>query len=399
MRVGVVTDFYFPWIAGPSMLVRNLSRGLASRGHSVSVLAPSPAGGSSSELDGNVVIKRSVTAPIPVGYGLRVSIRPFHDTSAWLDEFKPDVVHVHHPFPLSTGAVLTAGARGIPVVSTNHTVPECSLWGLRNVPLVYPASTWAFARWIVWLNRRCRQVATPTATAAAALVSMGYHGTIHPVSNGIDTQRFAPGRPDRSLRVRLGLDDRPIVLYTGRLDPDKQMGLWLRAAGECEEDAQFVVGGRGTDRERLERLARELGIESRVRFIGYVPDDDLPALYRLADIYFITSPVELQSITTLEALASGVPAVAVDALALPELVHDGDNGFLVAPQDHDRAAAALSLLIRDESLRARMADASRAIALKHDLSRTLDSYEALFRDAITTERGDQRLERTAPAES
>lgn len=399
MRIGLVTDFYFPWVAGPASLVRNLSQGLTARGHSVSLLAPSPFGAPYSELEGRWEVTRAATVPSPFGYHLRVSIRPFRAVDDWLDRVQPELVHIHHPFPICAAAVLAARPRGIPVLATNHTVPECTLWGIRRLGPAYTLARTALGRWIVALLGRCQAVATPTRTAADALRSMGYLGDVLPISNGVDTDRFAPGTSDDALRNRLGLDDRPIVLYTGRLDPDKEMGVWLRAAAaQTPTEAQFVIGGQGTDRPRLERLARELGLAGRTKFIGYVSDADLPALYRAASAYFITSPVELQSITTLEAIASGLPVVAVSAQALPELVHNGRNGYLVPPADSRAAGAALGLLLGDVSGRKAMAEASRTMALRHDLDRTIEAYEGMYHAALSAARGGQPVERTAPAE-
>jgi glycosyltransferase involved in cell wall biosynthesis len=173
---------------------------------------------------------------------------------------------------------------------------------------------------------------------------------------------------------------------------------WLRAAAKVanEVDAQFIVGGEGTDRPRLEALANHLGIGTRVHFIGYVSEDDLPALYRLADVYLMLAPVELQSISTLEALASGVPVVAAHAGALPELVQDGRNGYLVPPSDPDSAGTAVMNLLADTSRREMMGGTSRQVALAHDLQATITAYERVFEETRAG-RGVGGVERAAAA--
>jgi glycosyltransferase involved in cell wall biosynthesis len=200
------------------------------------------------------------------------------------------------------------------------------------------------------------------------------------ISNGIDAERFSPGPEDSDLRRRLGFDLRPVVLYTGRLDAEKEMDVWLRAAAAVSQthDVQFAVGGEGMERSRLETLAEHLGIRDRTRFIGYVVGADLPSLYRLADLYLITSPVELQSIATLEAAASGLPVVAADAAALPELVKDGWNGYLVVDGDWEGAARAVRRILNEPHVREVMASRSRELAEAHALSRTVDAYERLL---------------------
>ena len=400
MRIGLAADFYYPWIGGPSILLRNLARALADRGHSVSLLVPSPTGPAYVERDGAARVYRVQTLPSPVGHNLRVALRAPAAARAWLREMEPDVVHVHHPFPIGAATILGARRAGVPVVSTNHTIPACSLWGIRSTGPLNTAATAAFGRWIAWLMKRSDAVVTPSKLAADELRTMGFAGEISVISNGVDTERFQPGREgSASLRGRLHLDQRPVVLYTGRLDAEKSMDLWLRTAAAVRQRhrVQFVIGGEGTERSRLEGAVRRLGISADTRFVGYVSDDDLPDLYRLADVYFIASTVELQSITTLEAMASGLPVVAAAAAALPELVAGGVNGVLFAPGDEAAARDALGNVLGDAELREGLGAGARATALRHDLRQSIDAYERLLLEIATRERGTRHLERAVIA--
>jgi 1,2-diacylglycerol 3-alpha-glucosyltransferase len=386
VKVGLVADFYYPWIGGPATFIRNLGHGLAARGHSVSLLCPSAIGPVQDERDGPIRVRRARSLPVPFGYQLRVSSSPLADSVRWLNLVEPDVVHIHHPFPLSAAAAWMASRRGVPVVATNHTIPECSLWGLRSTPLIYPLLTGGLGRWIRTLLERCTSVSTPTQVAAELLHALGYQQPVTPISNGVDTHRFAPGSRPHELAASLGIDARPVVLYTGRLDAEKQMDVWLRAAALLAKkaDVQFLVGGKGSERMRLEVLCRHLGLEGRVCFFGYLPEDLYPSVYRLADVFCITSEVELQSIATLEAISSGLPVVAVRAAALPELVHDGRNGYLAEPGDSIGVALHLHRLLSDVTRMREMGRCSRTIAEQHDLSMTIERYELFLMAASRT---------------
>ncbi len=330
-----------------------------------------------------MAVRRTQSLPVSFGYELRVSSSPLVDASHWLDEVHPDVVHVHHPFPLSSAAIWLARRRGIPVVATNHTIPACSLWGLRSTPVLYPLVVNGFGRWIITLLRRCTAVTTPTQTAATLLRDIGFRGPVEAVSNGVDIGRFRPGPRPRELAARLGIDERAVVLYTGRLDAEKQMDVWLRAAAVLVRalDVQFLVGGKGSERARLEALSRELGLEGRLHFFGYLADDEYPLVYRLADAFCVTSEVELQSISTLEAIASGVPAVGVRAGALPELIRDGENGFLADPGDSIGIARNLHRLFSNRDRLSEMGRCSRTISEQHDLNQTVARYEVILTEA------------------
>jgi glycosyltransferase involved in cell wall biosynthesis len=144
-------------------------------------------------------------------------------------------------------------------------------------------------------------------------------------------------------------------------------------------------------------MAADRGLGGRLRFVGYLPDHTLPDLYRLASVYFITSPVELQSISTLEAMATGLPVVAVRAGALPELVHDGRNGHVVEPGDCRAAAVRLQEILTDAAKRGKMASESRAIARRHDVQVTIDHYEEFLVGVLSDQLGEQAGERAAAA--
>jgi glycosyltransferase involved in cell wall biosynthesis len=162
------------------------------------------------------------------------------------------------------------------------------------------------------------------------------------------------------------------------------MDVWLRAAALVRRqiDAHFIVGGEGSERRSLERLTKQLGLDQSVSFIGYLSDLDYPRLYSVADVFAITSPAELQSIVSLEALASSLPIVAARAGALPELVRAGENGYLVRPGDPSSLADALVRILGDAERRTAMGVVSREVAGAHDFEHTLDVYEQVYHSVI-----------------
>ncbi|WP_408640288.1 glycosyltransferase [Saccharomonospora saliphila] len=182
------------------------------------------------------------------------------------------------------------------------------------------------------------------------------------------------------MRKELGLPDLPTVAFVGRLDAEKRLEELIRALPRVHEtlDAQLVLVGTGTRRPALERLAAEVGVADRVRFLGFAPDEQLPITYQAADVFAIPGVAELQSIATLEAVASGLPVVAADAVALPHLVSPERNGFLFRPGDVAGLAAALTRLLSSASLRDRMGAASRTVAAAHDHEATLARFEEIY---------------------
>lgn len=170
------------------------------------------------------------------------------------------------------------------------------------------------------------------------------------------------------------------MLFVGRLDVEKRVDELLRAFARLPRGlpADLEIIGDGTQREAWRRLAGELGLGDRVRFRGFVPELELLAAYGRSAVFVMPGVAELHSLVTLEAMSAGLPVVAADAMALPHLVRPGRNGWLYPPGDVDALAARLAQLLADPDLRRRMGAASRRLVARHDLSATLDAFEAVY---------------------
>jgi glycosyltransferase involved in cell wall biosynthesis len=409
LRVLIVTDQYEPMVGGVPTVTRDLARGLAGRGHAVAVVAPSatrqgqPAGGLPRGAPGQVAVHFRGSVPWPWYAGQRLGVLPPARAGELIRNFAPDVVHVHSPLTLGAAARSAARRRHVPVVYTNHYLP-LNIWpaaaragkaadAARGT--ASRARDAAFYALVTGFANRCDLVTAPTATALRLLRDHGLRARSRTVSNGVDLGRFSPGAPDEALRSRLGLPPgRPLILSVGRLSPEKRADVLIaavaRLAGPDGGGPVLVLAGTGPERDRLRSLARHYGAAERVLFPGFIADDDLPGLYRLADVFAIASEAELQSLVTMAAMASGLPVVAVDAGALPELVHAGENGLLARPGHAREVADSLDLLCRDAVMRARMSKASARIIAGHDRHRVLTRWESIYRALASPGTGETR---------
>src|SRR5690606_41442513 len=168
--------------------------------------------------------------------------------------------------------------------------------------------------------------------AAQLLLDQGFDRPVEAVSCGIDLERFHPpggGPGERArIRARLGVPDRPTFAVVGRLDEERRIEDLIRAVPRVPVDgAQLVLAGTGAQRARLERLAEEEGAADRVRFLGFVPEEDLPLVYRAADAFAISGIAGVQAIPTLEAMAGGMPEVAVDGVDRAGRARTGRDGY------------------------------------------------------------------------
>ncbi len=220
----------------------------------------------------------------------------------------------------------------------------------------------------------------PTPFAAILAEEEGVRGPVLPVSCGMDLSRFSPGNDGDAFKRRYGIGDRPTLMYVGRLDAEKRVDELIRALPKVRRlvDAQLVVVGNGHERRRLIELAEEIGVEGYVIFTGFVEDGELPGAYAATDVFCNAGVAELQSIVTLEAMATGKPMVAANASALPLLVHDGENGHLFEPGDVETLASRLTEVLSDAGKRALMGEESLRIVGRHDIEDTLAAFEELY---------------------
>jgi glycosyltransferase involved in cell wall biosynthesis len=387
MRIMVVTDQYAPMVGGVPTVTRTLALGLARRGHTVAVLAPSPGWRGRLDADEQVSVNYRASVRWPWYEGMRLACVPAAAARKLISAFAPDVTHIHSPVTLGIVASRMARRLRIPVIYTNHYLPVNMRPSLRPLPRALDA---LFYSYVVGFSNRCSHVTAPTATALRLLRDHGLRVPSQVISNGVDLRTYAPGPADDRLRDRYGLrPGGPLILSVGRLSAEKRVDVLLDAAARLTQDAQLAVAGTGPDEVRLRARARRLGLGGRVRFLGFVPACDLPGLYRLADVFAIASEAELQSLTTMEAMATGLPVAAADAYALGELVSHGANGFLAAPGRADEMAAYLDILISDRARRAAMAAASLRIISGHERHRALGDWESLYRTLIAAGPGDQ----------
>lgn len=400
MRVLLVSEFYTPYYNGEVAVVRNLAHGLAKLGHDVHLATGSPTGKPYDERDGRVRVHRLKSVPVTPTQGklgLRMTVFPRRRLEEVVRTVKPEVMHAHSPWPAGRSAERVARERHIPFMVTNHTLPENLINNLGPWRYLLPGITPVFWGWLMRFINRADYVTSPTETAIGYLRDHGLRIPRQAVSNGVDLRRFRPAamrskaggskatrsRAAAALAKQLQLPDKPTVLYMGRLDGEKRMDVWLEAARLVRRrvDAHFIIGGRGGELEKLRALAGELGIAEHVTFPGFIKEEALPELYRLSTVFAIASPAELQSLVTLEAMASGLPVVACDAGALPELCRDGKNGYLFPDGNASAMARRVIKILRYPKGGKRMGKESRRIVEQsHDLGDMPKRYVRIYKE-------------------
>lgn len=372
MKIALTTDSFVEGQGGVSTAVAALARNLRQRGHEVIVYTA--ADSSHERIDLDVVGLRSLRYErFPGG---RVPMAPISLVQE-LADFNPDVIHNHSMSTMGIQALAAARLLGLPILGTCHVFLAGFLQyapiSLDGVPLTEDVA-WKYTT--AFFNR-FPQVTTPSEAMQHELMAHGLRSPVTTVSNGVDTDLFSP-LPE----VQADDNSRPLTLvHVGRLSYEKRVDIVLHAFARLASghpDVNLQIIGDGPEADSLKTLAAELGVAGQVQFTGFVPHDGLPEIYRQADIFITASPIETQGLVVLEAMACGLPIVGVDALALPDLIRHGDNGFLLPPEDEKAISQATARLLSSAELRHAMGRESRRLALQHNLPEIAQTYEYLY---------------------
>ena len=374
-------DTFWPEINGAASFISRLSAGLVERGHDVHLAAPSYSnrklGAQIEEHEGQKMTVHRIYSwrwyPHPwLRFALPWRIK--QNSAKIIDAVKPDVIHFQSHIIIGRGQTIEGKKRGIRIIGTNHFMPE----NLLEYTFILPPFLRNWAIGLAWgaADRsfsRAEHVTTPTRKAAEYLEANTSVRGVLAISCGIDADNYTPNMEPRSDNL---------IVFLGRVVEEKQIDKLIRAFAKLDAalGAKLEIVGGGDQEAKLKALAVQLGVRDRVTFTGYVDETYLRNALTRATVFAMPSIAELQSISTMEAMASGLPIVAANAMALPHLVHDGENGYLFEPGNVDELAARLTdvLSMPHEDL-LKLKRESLKIVESHDIQRTLDTFESLYR--------------------
>lgn len=417
MKIVIATAVYYPMINGVAVFSHNLAMGLARRGHEVMVLCPSQTGKNYLQMEDGVKVQRLKSIDIKVypdqindvppkkhfmgidlphlyyKNGLKVSVFPAREVRKALDKFKPDVVHVQVSDPIGLSVVSYARKKNIPIVTTEHNQPEVITEPLKIPGLVRKPMNSLLSAY--FRNRQSKSdfVTMPTKQAIDNLIlSRGkeFNIPVAAISNGVDLTNFKPGKVTKKIFQKYGIfEGNPIVLYVGRVDPEKNVELVIKAFEGVHEkipEARLLIVGDGVDKARLEEVAKKLGLGSFIKFLGRVMPPDLYEIYKVGDVFVTASEIETQGIVLIEAAATGLPLVAVNAGAVSEICKNKVNGFLCRPGNIKDISDGVCKILSDRELRQKMVEESIKLAKEHDIEHTLDKFLNIYQRLVTNKR-------------
>jgi len=394
MKILITTDIPISFTAGITYFIKRYALLLQNKGHKIMIMCPSTSLRSRNYISKEGLSIHGISSiPALVQKHLRVSppLTIKRTIEKTIKQFNPDIVHVQTHFFISYTALIIAKKMGIATIGTNHFMPE-NVFNHLHLPKQFE---WALKKlgWkhLHYIYKKLDIITTPTEAAANLLRNSKFPKPVQAISNGIDLKTFHPNQDTTALRKQYNLSPkRPVILFVGRLDTEKNLDRLIKTMPKVlkKVDAQLLIAGRGLQEKKLKKLVTKLHLNKNITFTGFVPDEDLPKIYCLADCFAIPGTAELQSIATMEAMASKVPVIAANAVALPELVKDGENGYLFPPKNIKTLAECLIKILSDKKLRKEMAEKSYKIIQTHDINKVIKKFESIYKKITKTNHKD-----------
>jgi phosphatidylinositol alpha 1,6-mannosyltransferase len=372
MRVALFTDTFLPQVNGVSRTLASLVEHLATSGHEVALVSPRVG---DSKAKGPVFHHQIAGTPVPVYPELLITRHLDRAGRRLLEAFDPEVVHCATESTVGWSGRRWALRSRRPLVTSFHTnFPEYAAgYGLGFMaPLA-----WALLR---RFHAPALSTLCPSHATLEELRRRGFHPRLGVWSRGVDAEHFNPAMRSDQERERLAPGAEVILLYVGRLAPEKRLDVLMEAFPWVRERASrkvaLVLVGDGPWGDQLRRRG-----EPGVHFTGYRSGEALARAYASADVFAFTSDTETFGNVVTEAMASGLPVVGVDRGGVRDTIRSGETGLLVPPRDPAAFAEALLRLVESPEERRRMGEVGRRDAVARSWPAILDGVVATYREA------------------
>lgn len=382
MRIAFFTNCYKPLVNGVVTSIVSLKEAYERKGHETYVFAPQVDGYIDQEK--NVFRYRSVNLTKKVKYPIAIPLS--FRAKKVISEFNPDIIHIHHPFVLSSPAIMYGKKLGIPKILTLHTQYEQYAYYITPIPEKLTQE--AIKRIIFNLAYKIDCITTPSGSMKELIKSYGIKNRIEVIPNAIELDSFRQNDELKCLEIKkrynLKENDK-IILYVGRIAQEKSIDKIIEALAIIKKkgsnNVKLLIVGEGPALDELRQLVRSLQIEEEVIFTGVVSNKEIRHYYKIAYLFAIASTSETFGIVIIEALASGIPVLAVRAPGAVDILTDGLDGLLV-DDDVEKFANALDKIIREPELRERLSQGALKTSERYSIDIVSERMLNLYREVM-----------------
>ncbi len=378
LNIAIFTNAYKPIISGVVNCIDLMRKNLQKKGHNVYIFAPNFQDYEDPKDEQvfrypSLNLTNKVKFPIPL---------PFYPKAEkFLSETPIDIIHCHHPFILGEEGVKWATKLNVPLFFTFHTQYEMYS---HYIPLPQDFVKSVSKSVVASFTKKCSVIITP-GTAIVDLIKKDYgiNKNVIYMRNSIDLDDFK--NPNRQkVREKYGIkENEKLLIYVGRMAPEKNIPFMLDSFKKISEKnpSKLLIVGEGSEIENLKQYAKDNGIEERTIFTGRVEYKEIPNYYGASDIFIMTSKTEVKPLALLEAMATGLPIIAVSACGASDTIQDGINGYLTSENRDEFANKVLEVLNDNDKLK-RMSEESLKIADSYSADKITDKLIELYKEEI-----------------
>lgn len=354
MRVAIFTDSFLPQVNGVTKVLEEQLRYFESHDIEYMVFAPQYTEFDDSIFRGRIERFRSFSF---IFYKeCRVSVPNYSRMKGLLEDFRPHIIHIITPFMMGLEGLRCGKRLDIPVVATYHT--NYAQYMKYYYADFIEAGLWDYIR---WFHNQCQLSLCPSQETRKELLRHGVRN-VEVCPNGIHPDIFSPDKRNEQVRKKYGIKDKIGLLYVGRISREKNLDMLVDVMNilnkQYKQSIKLIMTGNGPYLDHIKRL-----MPDNVIYTGYLLGQSLSEIYASSDVFVFPSVTETFGNVVVEAMASGLPVVAVAAGGVKDNVENGYNGFLVSPDNVEQFAAAVARLIEDDAVRKRMSHNARQYAL------------------------------------
>lgn len=358
MKIGFFTDTYIPQINGVVTSIETFKKQLEQDGNNVYIFAPTPKGKKDTKKIIRFPSMKFIFQP-----EMRVAI-PFSQKAINLQKkINLDIIHSHDPFSIGLFGLWMARKFKIPYVHTYHTLyPEYVhyIWDTKYTNKLAKKLSRDFCN-------KCDTIIAPSSKIKNFLLSWGVKKPIVIIPTGIKLEDFNFKSNPLSIRKKynIGKKDK-LLIFVGRIAKEKNIEFLIKSLSKIKiKNTKLLIVGNGPHKKELENLVEKEKIKQKVIFTGYLKRKEVLNAYKASDIFVFSSKTETQGLVIAEAMAAGLPVVAVNDLAISDMVKNKKNGFLVS-QSPQEIAEKIDILLKDKNLYKKMSE--KSLELVKDLS-------------------------------
>jgi len=375
MKIGFFTDTYTPQINGVVTSIESYRKELEKRGHLVFVFAPTP----KQKKDSKKII-RFPSVKFIFQPEMRIALPYSLEALRLLEKIKLDIIHSQDPFSIGLFGLWMAKKFKIPYVHTYHTLyPEYVhyIWETRLTKKIAKRLSKDFCN-------QCDLVVAPSTKIKKYLKLWGVKKPLEILPTGIELDEF---------KIDLGavanfrekykiLTQEKILIFVGRLGKEKNIELLIKSLKLIKTPGvKLLIIGDGPHKPKLQSLIKKEGFENKVSLTGYLPRKEVVAALRASKIFVFSSKTETQGLVVAEAMAAGLPVVAVSDLAIADMVKDKKNGFLVKSSAREMAKK-IDKLLTNQKLYGRMSRASKNLAKNFSAEKQTKKLEKIYQGLL-----------------